>query len=381
MKILLVCNYFQPQFAYAESEVGKALKRLGHTVEIITSDRYFPFPNYQTTVKKVLGDRIIGASQKKEAGIQVTRKKVYFELFARSCFFGIFTKIKNFKPDIVLSFGLTTPSNIQVSVCKYFFNFKFIGVDSHLPSELFSSNKTLKKVFYFLFRIFFSKYIESKIDKIVSTQEGTTLVIEKYYGLHKNISLVSHGTDATLFKFNKKFREETRKKYSLKSTDFLIIYTGKVIESKGVHILTQSLSELLKKYKNIFLLIVGSGPEEYNKKCLKTLSSLAQKNTIWEEIKKHRDLPKYYNAADLAIWPLQESLSMNDAAACELPFIANDKIGVKERISNENALLYKTGNAKDLAKKLNCYTSTHKREKRWVKMADNLLMKNYHGKK
>lgn len=364
MKILLVCNYFQPKLSYAESEIANALLKMGHKIEIITGDRYFPFPNYNSTVKKVLGNRVVGIGKRNESGFPVDRQKVYLEFFSRACFFGIFQKIKSFNPDIVLTFGLTTPGSIQVALLKIFFKYRFIGVDSHLPSELFSSNVLIKKMFYFSFRLCFSNLINNTIDKIIAAQEGTKDIVIKYYGLNKNIFVISHGTNIKLFKFNSIARRKIRKELNLKTTDFLIIYTGKIIKSKGIHILTEAFSKLSEKYKNTYLLLVGSGPSEYKNVCLNDLAKKINKRIFWEEFKKFQELPDYYSAADVAIWPLQESLSMNDAASCSLPFIANDKVGVKERISNNNALLYAKGNALDLSKKIEIlYLDKVKRKK------------------
>lgn len=364
MKILLVCNYFQPKLSYAESEIANALLKMGHKIEIITGDRYFPFPNYNSTVKNVLGDRVVGVSRKNESGFLVNRQKVYFEFFARACFFGIYQKIKAFNPDVILTFGLTTPGSIQVALFKKFFKYKFIGIDSHLPSELFSSNVFIKKIFYFNFRLLFSKLINNNIDKIIAAQEGTKDIIKKYYGLDKNITLISHGTNIELFKFNNIARLKIRKKLNLKSTDFLIIYTGKIIKSKGIDILIKAFSRLSEKYKNLYLLLVGSGPSEYVDDCLHNLSKNIKRRIIWEEFKEFQELPDYYSAADVAVWPLQESLSMNDAASCSLPFIANDRIGVKERLSNNNALLYTKGNSLDLSKTIEIlYLDKVKRKK------------------
>lgn len=368
MKILLVCNYFQPKLSYAESEIAKSLKKLGHTVSVITSDRYFPFPNYKETVEKVLGKRIVGSYTKKINGIEVTRQKVFFEFFARAVFFGIHKKIDVFKPDCVIVFGLSTPSCIQVSLLKLKNNFRFIGVDSHLPSELFSSQIPIKKVFYFFFRLIFSGIINKTIDKTIAVQEGTKEVITKYYGIQKKVSLVSHGTDTSIFQFNKEKRNKIRAKYKLKKNDFLIIYTGKIIESKGVDILVSAFKLLSVKYQNIYLLLVGGGPKEYIQKCIKIAQPSVNKKIIWESFKKYQELPAYYSASEVAVWPLQESLSMNDAAACSIPYIVNDTIGVKERLSNNNALLYKKGNAKDLAQKIEVlYKNSDKR----IKMGRN----------
>jgi spore maturation protein CgeB len=43
---------------------------------------------------------------------------------------------------------------------------------------------------------------------------------------------------------------------------------------------------------------------------------------------------------------------MVEAAACNIPFIANDKIGTKLRISNNNAFLYKQRDIQDLYEKM-----------------------------
>ena len=44
------------------------------------------------------------------------------------------------------------------------------------------------------------------------------------------------------------------------------------------------------------------------------------------------DLPPYYWAADIGVWPRQESTSQLDAAAAGLPIILSDRITVLERV-------------------------------------------------
>ncbi|MFZ1721296.1 MAG: glycosyltransferase family 4 protein [Microgenomates group bacterium] len=373
MKILLVCNYYQPQLAYAESEIARALTNAGHRVEVITGDLYFPFPNFDVTVKRVLKDRYVGTGKRVEKGILVTRNKIFFEIFARSVYFGINDKIKKYKPDIVITFGLSTPANIQVSLSKFFHSFKYIGVDSHLPSELFSTNVLLKKIFYFLFRTLFSPIIATSIDKIIAAQEGTKDVITNYYGLTKNITVISHGTNVDHYKFDKKLRSQIRKKYLLRNSDFVIIYTGKIIESKGIDILTKAFAELASKYNDMYLLLVGSGTADYKEVCMNVIPKKYQNRVIWEEFQPYKVLPAFYSASDLAIWPLQESLSMNDAAACSLPLIVNDTVGVKERLSNDNALLYKKGSHRDLFKKIEYLYSQPKRRLQMGKNGERLV--------
>jgi len=54
----------------------------------------------------------------------------------------------------------------------------------------------------------------------------------------------------------------------------------------------------------------------------------------------HRELPGYYRASDVAVWPNQESTSMLDAAACGLPVVVNDTLRATERIEG-NGLTYR----------------------------------------
>jgi glycosyltransferase involved in cell wall biosynthesis len=65
----------------------------------------------------------------------------------------------------------------------------------------------------------------------------------------------------------------------------------------------------------------------------------------------HRELPPYYRAADIGVWPTQESMSMLDAAACGLPIIVNDTLLAKERIEG-NGITYRLNDAGDLAEKI-----------------------------
>jgi glycosyltransferase involved in cell wall biosynthesis len=53
----------------------------------------------------------------------------------------------------------------------------------------------------------------------------------------------------------------------------------------------------------------------------------------------HRELAAYYRAADVAVWPTQESTSMLDAAACGLPVVVNNTLRAVERIDG-NGLTY-----------------------------------------
>ena len=68
----------------------------------------------------------------------------------------------------------------------------------------------------------------------------------------------------------------------------------------------------------------------------------------------------FYGAADIGVWPRQESTSQLDAAACGLPIIVSDHIRVMERVDG-SGLTYREGDAEDLARQLASLASSELR--------------------
>lgn len=352
MKILIVIDYFQPDLGYSESFFSREFVKQGHEIVVLTSNYYFPFPYYDKTMKKTLGERKVRIGVEEVDGIKVIRKKLQLEVFTRAFFGGHDEILQDFKPEIVLVNKSAGFSAIKLAYLKDKYRYKLYCYDSHLLSELLRGHVFVKKIFYFLFRLLFSGILNSKVDKFIAVQEETKLVMRKYFGIKKNIEVIPLGTDTKQFKFSKLQRKKIRHKFKIATHDFVVIYTGKVIEAKGVHLLFQAMSILLRKYMNIKLIVVGKGTPRYTRYCFSLLPKSFSDSIIDIPFQPVFKLYKYYSAADIGVWPLQESTSMNDAAACNLPFIANDKIGARIRISNNNALLYKQGDVLDMVRKM-----------------------------
>jgi glycosyltransferase involved in cell wall biosynthesis len=241
--------------------------------------------------------------------------------------------------------------------------YKLVLVDTHLPSEFERGNKLMKILFYGAFRLLFANLISGAADKVIAAQEGTIDIIKNVYGIKKKVHLIDQGTDIEKFYFDVNARKRIRKKFKLKESDFVIVYPGKVIEAKGVHLLFEAFASLTKQHDNIYLLIVGGGEKNYINRCKKTVERKYQNRVLWLNFQPQEELYKYYSFGDIGVWPLQEALSMNDCLACERPFIAMDKVTSRKRFSNNNALTYKTGDSSDLAKKI-LYMYNHPNERK-----------------
>lgn len=362
--ILFVVDYYQPKIGYGSYWIPKSLIKLGHEVTIFTSNYYYPFPNYNETAGKILGPRRLDPSVEKIDKITIIRRPMVTELFTRAIFNGQVKVLKDKKPDIVIVDKTASYQTIVFCLLKSIYNYKLVSIDAHLPSGFKAEgNQFAKELFYKFFRLFFSNLVNKKVNKFIAVQEKTKVIMKKYYGITKKIDDIPLGTDLELYKFNNKWREKIRTKYKIKKNDFVVIYTGKIIKEKGVHLLFEAVNKIFKQNDKLKLLLLGSADKEYEVVCKSKLDKKYWNNVVWVGFTEAKELYKYYSASDLGVWPLQESMAMNDAASCSLPFIANHTIGARLRLSNNNALLYKKGNSSDLADKIEILLNNKKMAK------------------
>jgi len=74
-----------------------------------------------------------------------------------------------------------------------------------------------------------------------------------------------------------------------------------------------------------------------------------------------RELPRFFRAADIGVWPTQESMSMLDATACGLPIVVNNTLTARERIEG-NGLSYRLNDCEDLIRVLTSLRAPERRQ-------------------
>lgn len=100
-------------------------------------------------------------------------------------------------------------------------------------------------------------------------------------------------------------------------------------------------------------MIVGNGDEDYIKK-LKTLCSelFLNNKCIWINAVPNKELPKYYSAADIAVWPYGASISQREAISNSLPIIVSDCSPITDLVKYGNGFTYREFNVEDLTSKM-----------------------------
>jgi len=170
-------------------------------------------------------------------------------------------------------------------------------------------------------------------DKIISVTEYMKEFIIKYYNIpEEKIGVIHNGIDNTNFHILVK-GEKDALKHSLgfRKDDKIVLFSGRLDSSKGIYYLLNAFAEVIKKFDNIQLVLIGedSGPD-------KICQYLNHCENIWSKITftgflEYENVLKFYQIADIGIIP-----SIYD----HCPFVALEMIGqnVPLIISNTEGL-------------------------------------------
>lgn len=182
-----------------------------------------------------------------------------------------------------------------------------------------------KKIVEYLTKFYCDKTIQ---ELIVPTKKTYDLFKEKYK-YERNVHIIPTGIEIERFyKENIELSKINNKKTELgiTSNDLVVLFVGRVASEKSIDFLINNHNDLLKKNKNIKLLIVGDGPdlEEYKK--------LAKKNKIENKViftgkVPWEDIPIYYNLSDIFVTASHtetQGLTVVEAMAASLPVVALD---------------------------------------------------------
>jgi glycosyltransferase involved in cell wall biosynthesis len=106
------------------------------------------------------------------------------------------------------------------------------------------------------------------------------------------------------------------------------MYTGKVIEAKGIHILVKAAAILLDRGLTVRVVVAGDSDHHYLAKLkpqIEATGHVAQ--FMFLPSRTHAELPDLYAAADVAVWPRQESMAVYEALSMAIPVIVSDISG------------------------------------------------------
>lgn len=349
MKIVHLIDYFQPKVGYQEYFLAKEHQKSKHDVTVVTSDYFFPFPDYQNTYKKILGERNINPGTGNEEGIKVLRLPS-FEVVPGSLVVlrGLKKELLRIKPDLVICHNVFSITSYLAAISKKDAGFRLIYDTHAAPFNTDFWNNPVKKIYYLIFRDFAVPVIKKEADAIFAIGEEERKFISGYFKIQQSsLPLIPLGVDTERFKRSQNGRKKLRNSFSIKDDKVVIVFAGKITVNKDVHILIRSLKNL--NNPNTVLLLVGGGNQSYIDSLKKEGAGL---RIIWIPFVRNTELSEYYSASDIGIWPGDPSITMLEAMACGAPIIIPDWNQTEYLDKSGAVIRFKRGDSDDLKNKI-----------------------------
>lgn len=155
-----------------------------------------------------------------------------------------------------------------------------------------------------------------------------------------------------------------------------ILFVGRLIPLKGLHILLKAISKVLDQGMDIKLFIVGDGP--YRLK-YEQLELDLKENVSFLGFRK--DIPQLMSACDILVLPsLSEGFSnvILEAGAIGKPVICSDVGGSSEAVlSNKTGFIIKPGDVNELANKIMVLLRSTKLVEKMGLKANRFISKNF----
>jgi len=205
----------------------------------------------------------------------------------------------------------------------------------------------------------FKKSTLEKVKTIITVSENNQKILQKLYPEHKKkIKVIYNGIDISWWqsqtlRFTDEDRKTIKKNIFLADTDTLIIISiAELHERKGLKYLIEAIPDIIKKYPETKLVIIGEGKDRKNLEHL--IGRLGIENHVLLA-GKQKEIPKVLKSSDIFVLPsLREAfgLVILEAMITGLPVIASKVGGIPEIINNKNGLLVESENPEKLANTL-----------------------------
>ena len=296
----------------------EALKKLGHTVYIVTVNDSIIKHEYDEK-EKIL--RIPGIP----IGIYDYRLSEIYPI-------STVKTIKKWKLDVIHShteFGVGIFARILAKKFKiplvHTYHTLYEDYTHYITHNHF--DKLSKKIVKDLTKVY---CVKTAKETIVPTDKIYKLFKEKYM-ITKNVSVIPSGIDIERF-FEENVEhdkvERIKEKYGITKDDFTIIFVGRLAQEKNIEFLLNAQQKLIeKRINNIKLLIVGDGPDKENYINITRKLNIFDKVIFTGKIEQDK-IQYYYQCADAFVTASNsetQGLTVIEAmAAGVVPICIND---------------------------------------------------------
>lgn len=330
-KIIQVIQYFPPEIGGMEKQsylLAKQLVSNGLNVEVIT-----------TGIRQLRGRSELKI--KTSPTIGKNRSKLTTLLFALYTFFYLLCDILKGDRFIIHGYGALGIDKIIFHLLKVLFGIKYVikmpGTFTEAQSRIYFSLNTYKRL---------PIEVIKKADGII-VQDSESIQNLAKIGFDKNkLVIIKNGVPIPYLNSN---AITGRRKKKIGNRHCVLLFVGRVIEEKGVFLLSDTFNKLLNRYPHLKLWIVGSGKDF--KRLQDHISSAEIQNIVlWGSLDQEK-LERVYIEADIFVFPtfFREGIpnALLEAMSYQLPIISTPVGAIPHLIQNKKEGIFVSPNDLD----------------------------------
>ncbi|MDN3652428.1 glycosyltransferase, exosortase A system-associated [Thalassotalea ponticola] len=357
MKVLHVFDYSLPNisgYSLRSDAILRHQRKLGVETVQMTSQRYQQFKQLKETVR----------------GVEYVRTPADTRWFAKLPLLGYFFYIKHLakhieqlviveRPDVIQCHSPMLNALAAVQVARKYnipiaYEVRALWEDAAVDTGKVKANS----VMYRLIKSVEQKAFET-VDVVSCICEGLKIDIQSRGIASNKIFITPNAVDLSNFQPLYEKDAELLQRYQLQDKK-VIAFIGSFFKYEGLSYLVDAMVPLLRKRKDVHLLLVGGGNERANLLEQIVKLRLAEHVTFVDRVSADQ-VARYYSLADVMIYP-RESIRLTElvtplkpleAMAQNKPVIASDIGGHRELIDDgKTGFLVPAQNARALAAKI-----------------------------
>ena len=356
LRIVIVVETFAKDMGYVSNTLPKYLSRLGHRVDLVTSEK---LPYFQ----KGSGNNVFGSDFAARNQNQIGRQSIdgytvhtvpSVQTFGYSRLQGLHEKLAELAPDLVCIFVAVgwIPLDSARSARRLGFRLVIGNHTGKTHFPLFQSNSawySAASIKNFVLRTLPGRFFIGPVAHhcVVPTVDCADIATDFFGIARKSIQVLNLPVDTDFFRpiattADAAERQALRSSLGFSGDATVCVYSGKFTQAKNPLVLLRAVEILAGAGHDVRALFIGAGEQ------MAALSGNPLGSVI--PFLPFSELGRYFRAADIGVW-MDESISYLDAAASGLPLVLGDTV---KDISHlvEFTSVFEANNAQSLAAKI-----------------------------
>ncbi|OLE74420.1 hypothetical protein AUG19_08745 [archaeon 13_1_20CM_2_54_9] len=342
MRIVHVIGHYIPRLGYEENCLPEAQAKAGNEVVLVTSNRLPPdFAQFSQQEKDSASDN--DSPESGQGMVEVIRLPSTPSVSGIIVLNGLGRTLRNLSPDVVHVHGALSLCAIQCLLYQKRTRYGLI-VDDHSHSRNVHIDTAYKRA-YVRAAITAYRICDRSVGAFVPVTPAASVFLETQLGISRSrIRQGALGADPRVFMPSSSDRANCRMDLGLSPDDVLIVTTGKFSENKNLETLVQSFAQVSARHDHARLMLAGSGQSGFMNQLTRQIVDLdlAERVTVRRLI-PHDALARFYNGADIGVWPGAHTITVLEAMSTGLPCVLPiEELGYKSVVESGACMGFKS---------------------------------------